>query len=89
MAAGGGKGPCAARVALARGKAPGSRRPGGAAGRAGWAGGAARGGTSGRGRGQTRARSVDGGVGTSRVGGCALLKLPGGLSGRGERRSPG
>lgn len=35
----------AARVAQARGASPGRLRPGGAAGRAGWVGGAARGGT--------------------------------------------
>lgn len=39
----------AARVTQACGASPGPLRPGGAAGRAGWAGGAVRGGTSGAG----------------------------------------
>lgn len=62
----------AARVAQACGAAPGPLRPGGAAGRAGWAGGAARGGTSGWGRSRTRARSLDGGVAISWAGGVGL-----------------
>lgn len=71
---GGGRRSCEGHSGLRA--SPGPLRPGGAAGRAGWAGGAVRGGTSGaghvggrgrsrgKGRSWTRAKSADGGVGT-------------------------